>query len=470
MTHLSTTTRPRLLSRADCEAIAQRISGVTQGGGYSVIHIWSSWQGNIRWARNQITSSGEVRNDYVKVLRNVNAAENEWTLVNNLSDESLVALVRRAERMARIHPEENPQVDLLSRWWHEPDPTPAPELFFDATYNLDDEHRAEAAVTLTRAAADAGMLSAGYIEVGAYSMAIIDTLGHPPRYTSYTTAQLSMTVRDPQGVGSGWAGVDWPDWRKIDGNALAATALNKCLMSRHPSAVEPGRYTTILEPQAVCDFADWYMSAGESPVCMVRDFKGNVGKQFVDPRITISSDPLDPNLAFPPWDPMSGSDNIQGSGAWFNYDVYHKATRIDRGIGKQPCYGRGTTTPGLANQGAWRMSGGESTIEEMISSTRRGLLVTRFDHVDNIDEASTLMHGYTRDGLWLIENGKISKSVKNMTFTESILFAFNNVEMLGIPQRVFHPKFPSLAELPHPVIVPALKVRDFSFTAICDAV
>ena len=86
-----------------------------------------------------------------------------------------------------------------------------------------------------------------------------------------------------------------------------------------------------------------------------------------------------------------------------------------------------------------------------------------------LDVRSQLYRGYTRDGLWLIENGKISKPVKNMAVTESVLFALNNVEQLGVPQRVFHPAS-GWRSAPQPVVVPPLKIRDFSFTALADAV
>ena len=121
-------------------------------------------------------------------------------------------------------------------------------------------------------------------------------------------------------------------------------------------------------------------------------------------------------------------------------------------------------------QGAFRMSGGPTSIAEMIATTKRGILVTRFDRVEQVDRRSVLYRGYTRDGLWLIENGKITKPIQNLVFTESILFALNKVEQLGTPQRVFHPKDPEWWNTPSPVIVPPLKISDFSFTALSDAI
>src|SRR5690606_9888908 len=110
----------------------------------------------------------------------------------------------------------------------------------------------------------------------------------------------------------------------------------------------------------------------------------------------------------------------------------------------------------------FRISGGKTTVEEMIASTERGILVTRFNAISIIDFNSMLLGGNTRDGLWLVERGKITKAIKNFRITESPLFVFNNIVQLGIPQRVFRPGAPA--------VVPALKVNDFSFTGMMDAV
>jgi predicted Zn-dependent protease len=451
------------------------LAQVARGGGYTVTTIYSNWIGNARWARNQISTSGEVRNDYVKVLRNLNGAQNEWVLINDTSDAALVAAARRAERIARLDPE-RPESELIGRWANEP--APEPKLFFDTTYNLDAKQRAEAAVTLARTAAEAGMLSAGYIQVAAHAIALIDTFGRT-RYCAYTTGQVSVTVRTPDNSGSGWAGVDWPDWTKIDGAALAARALDKCLTSRNPVRVEPGRYTTILEPQAVCDFVSSMMQWSgtfTNPDRKDGPFYNKVGKRVLDPRLTIAADPLDPELGFPPFNPLLGR-NLPYD--WFWYDVYHPVTWIRDGIFQQFGWVRGDMRDGaykdthLRQAGGYRMSvaGATTTVEDMIATTKRGLLVTRFHALRMLDQRILLQRGYTRDGLWLIENGKISKSVKNLVFTESPLFALNNIEQLGVPQRTFHPKSDeALVFLPRPVIVPPMKIRDFSFTALTDAV
>lgn len=464
--------RPRLLSADACQDIARRLARVAEGGGYTVTNIYSTWTGNVRWARNRITTSGEVRNDYVRVTRNINGATNNWVLINDTSDDALTAVARRAERIARLNAE-HAQSDLVERLANEPAPEPA--LFFDTTYQLDATKRAEAAVMLTRHAAKAGMLSAGYVEVTAQAIALIDTFGRT-RYCPYTSARFGVTVRDPQGKGSGWAGVDWPDWNRIEPEKLAQTALDKCLASRNPVRLEPARYTTILEPQAVCDLTTALITAGNLDEKWTVSFRDKVGKQVIDSRLTIGADPMDPELGFPPFNPLLGSALF---GEWYWYPVFHPVTWIKDGIFQQFEWDRGDMVNGeykdthLREEGAFRVSvtGETTSVDQMIATTKRGILVTRFDRVMVLNPQSLLLQGYTRDGVWLVEDGKISKAVKNFQFTDSPLFVLNQIEQIGVPQRAFHPKGNiSLSFLPQPIIVPPLKVRDFNFTALTDAI
>ena len=491
--------RPRLLSGADCHDIARRFARFV-GGGYVTVYIRSTWVGNVRWARNQISTSGEVEENRVTLQCSVRGARSPWLLINQTTDAALLAAARQMTRVAQLGEEHEEVLEALTRYPLEP--ALRPQLFSEATYQLDADRRAEAAQHLVQAAVGHGLPSAGYIQVSAHAQAVIDSLGRA-RYFPFTSAQYSVTVRDPKGRGSGWAGVDQYDWSKIDASRLTQVALEKCLQSRNPVAIEPGRYTTILEPQAVCDFIGELVfdsepldraiaelesspSNGPSPFLKSAPRFGNprtrdpgtpgfsrMGERVVDERITISADPMDPELGFPPF---ALQENV---GDHFDFPVYHPVTWIERGVLRNLSYDRGFAirmlgqTTGLPNSGAFRMSGGTTSVEEMIATTKRGLLVTRFDNVLQINFPGLLYRGFTRDGLWLIENGKISKPVGNMVFTESILFALNNVEQLGVPQRVFHaPVAPALyvEYFPQPVIVPPLKIRDFSFTALSQAI
>ncbi len=356
---------------------------------------------------------------------------------------------------------------------------PKAAIWSDATYAVTPEVRGEVARTLVAKAEAQGMQSAGYIEMraGARTLMHSERIDTPAPwdipYAAWTQAQCSMTVRSPDGTGSGWAGLSGHDWARIDSDGLAQRALDKCLTSQHPVTLEPGRYTVILEPQAVADLWELVVASmprliaemGQGPWALAPDealnlWRTKLGLKVMDERITVDHDPTDPELGIVPE-------------AWME-----PVRWIDRGVLTTLAYDRdyalaklGTNAPRRGMVG-YRMSGGETSMEEMIRTTTRGLLVTRLSNVRLLDQTSLLATGLTRDGLWLIEHGQISKAVKNLRFTESPLFAFSSIEQLGVPVPVFRPvkdPYEQFAPLT-PAIVPALKVRDFSFTSTINAI
>lgn len=455
----------RFLSKADCVALLARIDGVARGGA-SEIHLDSEWYGALRWARNRALVSSDRRTNQIDIGRFIGTQGVNWVTVNMTDDAAIDAAIRRAERFSEFG---MAPVDDLPPIWidsHVAAPT-APTIWSDATYALDAEERSAAMQSLIVPAKTAGMVAAGYLQVSATGRAVFRTRRPGGLYYPFTRAQYSITVRDPRGLGSGWAGTDHYDWSKIDGAALSALALDKCLRSRNPVRLEPGRYTTILEPQAVCDltaimFTEETLDRGRAEWRKEKISPyGNgggmskLGERLLDERISVTTDPMDPLLGHVPFDRVGRP--------------YTQATWFTRGVLVNLAYDRlyalqelGQDNDGLHTMGAYRMSGGSTSVEEMIATTTRGVLVTRFSNVEVIDSVSLLSTGYTRDGTWLIERGKIAKPIMNFRFTESPLFVLNQIEQIGPVQRVFHPEAP--------VVVPSLKVRDFSFTNLSDAI
>lgn len=475
----------RILSKDACEVIARRIFAFTQGGGETRADILSWWDGELRWARNRASLSSDRRDVQVTIRRFIQGSAGS-AITNQLDDASLEAAVRAAER----------EVALFGSVAHAPKvQAPIPELarpktaiWSDPTFDLATDDRGEIVHALIEPVEAKGMLSFGYLEVrGGAQMVVSSLRADGPfapwdmPYASWTQAQCSMTVRDPAGDASGWAGLSSYDWQRIDPRALGARALEKCLASRNPVAIEPGRYTVILEPQAVADLLDggrgllldgferelpekfpppeggpWALGYDQA----LRLHRSKLGLKVVDSRVTISHDPADPELGIIP---LPGMQPV---------------TWIDHGVLTNLVYGRKYALEDLnANTMlrfpiGYRMSGGPTSVEEMIHTTKRGLLITRFFDIMPLDLNSLLCTGLTRDGLWLIENGKISKAVKNFRFTESPLFVLNSIDQLGEPVPVFRPvKSPYVGEVAlTPAIVPPLKARDFSFTSLIDAI
>lgn len=478
---------PVFLSEAECADVFRRLQRAATADGYIGVGIASDRVGNTRWARNQVSTGGDVHSTVLTLHRIVRGAAAPPLTLTGISDDTLASAMAHVERMTQevaesFVPEDFPS--LTARYAREQGTlTPSATLFDEATAALDDGKRADAAQPFLRAASDAGMLSAGYIETAAHSRAFFDTHG-THWYLPWTFARCSVTVRDPSGAGSGWAGHDASSWSAIDTAALSKGALDKCLKSRNPVRVEPGRYTVILEPQAVADLMSpmmGYMSVetgdpGQNPFRLTPDTWA-LGTKIIDPRFTVRTDSADAELAYPPIVPyMWGAAEPGGQRifpmTWITDGVLSDLSYL------QPAAALGGRYRGQGTTSSFRVDvrGPTHTIEEMIATTQRGLLVTRFDRIMVLNQKSATMRGYTRDGVWLIENGKISHPVKNLVFTDSPLFALNKVDMIGAPRRVYHPPneifVRYLGAIPGPAgaIVPALKVNDFSFTALSDAV
>jgi predicted Zn-dependent protease len=467
----------RILSEQDCEAIAKRVFAFASGPGETYVNVMSWWNGELRWARNRTSLASDRRDIRLEITRDVGVGRGSVE-TNQLDDVSLESAVRAAERDAvlapiiRRPPQIEPPLPHAER--------PKTAIWSDATYAVTPKVRGEAARALIAPAEAKGMYSAGYLEMRGGSRARLSSqrMGGAPApwdvpYASWTQAQCSMTVRDKEGTGSGWAGLSSYDWARIDAPALAARALEKCVASQHPVALEPGRYTVILEPQAVAEMvaiieASMYRvipESGSGPWALAQDdvlklWRTKLGLKVLDERITISHDPADPMLGIFPefWmQPLTWFDKGVLTNLSFTRD--YALQRLNENAGRRPLTG-------------YRMSGGPTSVEEMISTTTRGLLVSHFSNIRVLDGASLLSTGLTRDGLWLIEHGKISKAVKNLRFTESPLFAFNSIDQMGEPVPVFRPVKNAYEEYNPltPAIVPPIKSRDFSFTSTIDAI
>lgn len=461
---------PRLLSQATMQRIVDRVmNSVPKPATKTTVLIEGWWNAELQWARNKVSLASDRRDLWVTVTRVV-GGNSGMIKTNQYDDVSLEAAVRAAERAAVISPRhEIPRMRLEAPTF----PSPVVKVWSDATATITIDQRAQVAKQLTQMSEPHGFLSAGYMEMRAAEATSFDTeTPGPLQYQAYTQSQCSATVRHPKGVGSGWAGLSSYDWSSIDGAVLVTRAVEKCQASLNPVGIEPGRYTAILEPAAVVAMTDIVMNSMRdrtlaegpgSPWTLEYDqslntWRSKLGLKVMDERLSITHDPQHPELGVltePGLAPISFITN-----GVLNSLPYNRLYAL-------ALLGKNT---GNLYRPSYTMTGGDTPMEEMISSTKRGVLVTRFWGIGVLIPDSLLCTGVTRDGLWLIENGKISKAVKNFRFTESPLFMLNQVVQIGQAERVFHPNAnPYIAALT-PAIVPALKVNDFSFTSTIDAV
>jgi predicted Zn-dependent protease len=443
-----------ILTRDEAEALVKRVVAMSKADGIDV-QIGGNHTTNVRFADNQMSTAGAVT-DFAVAVQSWFGKKHAVVQTNEVTDSALRAAVEKSERLAKLAPDDPEAMPMLGQQNHR-----QVDAFFPSVANMSAEDRARIALTALEPARGAKDLrAAGFLINGASATALGNSKGLFA-YHRTTNANYTLTVRTADGTGSGWAGAEHNDAAKVDFAGVSRRAIDKARLSRNPVAVEPGRYTVILEPQAVgdiCQLIGFYADAratdeGRSP--FVKQGGGTkIGEKIMDERISIYADPFDPQVLAQPFD---------GDGLPLGRQVF-----IENGVLKTLYYSRfWAQKKGVQPTGAptsFLMSGGNASVDDMITSTERGILVTRLWYLREVDPRTILYTGLTRDGTFLIENGKISKAVKNFRFNDSPLFLLNNLEMVGQPVRL------AGTEAGGAVVVPPLKVRDFNFTSLSDAV
>jgi len=446
-----------VLSRAECEDIVQRTLRLSKADACRV-SVNSQYGTNVRFADNQMSTSG-VSDDANVGITSYFGKRNATVLTNDISQAGLERAVAQAEALAKLAPEDPEQMSELPAQSYATVPA-----WFDATANLTAEQRAQAALTALEVSRRANDLAAaGYIECSAGSNALGNSAGLFAYHRS-TNANYTLTVRTGDGTGSSWTGADENDWARIDFRAIAASTIEKARASRNPQAIEPGRYTVIFEPQAAADLCGSVRGAfnarsadeGRSP--MSKQGGGTkLGERVLGDKVTLISDPGDAQILASPFD---GEGMPVGRTVWVEYGVL-KTLGYSRfwaqRQGKTPMGGSGGGFGG--GGGGFKMLGGDATRESMIANSERAIIVTRLWYIRGVDGRTMTVTGLTRDGTFLVENGRITRSIKNMRFNDSPLFLLNNLDAVGASVRTNSGG-----------VFPTLKARDFNFTSLSDAV
>ena len=442
-----------LLSRDQARALADRVLKMSTAD-ETRVNITSEWSGNTRFADSSISTSGGVTNITVRVTATLGRRRASAT-TNVLDDQSLKRTVDLAISLARLSPEDPELMPELG-----PQTYSSIRAFVERTADLDPEVRNAAVKRAVDAATAAGkpagtVFTAGFLVANANAVAVATSKGLFA-YHQNTDANFSMTSRTPDGTGSGWAGGGARDWSRIDPAAIGRTAAQKAVASRSPQAIPPGLYTAVLEPQAVNDLVPLLSNAlsarnaDEGRSAFSKAGGGNrIGEKVVDERVTLYSDPADPLLLGRPFD----ADGLPvGRTVW-----------IEKGVLKNLAYSRFWAqkqgVQPIPLTGGLALTGGTKPTEEIIAGCERGILVTHFFYIRALDPRTVLQTGLTRDGVFLIEKGKITRALKNFRWNESPLLMLNRLEDIGRSE---------LTEAGQ--MMPALRIRDFNFASSSDAV
>ena len=457
-----------MLTRDEAQKLAQKVIGLSTFPECQVT-INASEQAYTRFANNGITTASLNLRHTVAIAVARDGKSGVMT-VNDLDDASLKAAVKKAEELAAIAPVNPERLPALG-----PQEFPKVSDFDERTATARSPEMIPHVKTIIDLALKQKQVAAGLIERSHRVSAIANKAGLFGFHNS-ADSQLTTTIRMADGSSSGWAGQPSTKLSEIDSARLAATASEKCARWKNPQRIDPGNYTVVLEATAAADLVRLMAGAfnarntEEGRTFISKRGGGTLLGEKVFPEfVTLRSDPFDPRQPSAPWTgdllPTSAMTWIdKGVIANLSYDRYwagktgKPATPSAGGFG-----GGGGGGFGGGAQSPLTMEGSGQALEQLISGVERGLLVTHFWYIRPVNPQTLQQTGLTRDGLFLIENGKITTPVMNFRFLESPVRLLKNTKKLGQAIRVRGLEGGMM-------ICPSLVATDFPLPSISDAI
>lgn len=442
-----------ILSKEEARALLTKVLSYSKADECEV-NLNGTDSGNIRYARNAVSTSGKISQNTL-VVSSAFGKKSGVATINEFDDASLEKVVRRSEELAQLAPENPEYMPILG-----PQTYAEPITFVPATAAITPKLRSDAVAASLKVAKDAKAVAAGFMEDNASYAAMMNSKGLFA-YNTSTNVNFSITVRTEDGKGSGYATRGYNDINKLNTKLATEIATQKAVQSAAAKAIEPGKYTVILEPAAAAVLLERiFFGLDARQADEGRSFlslpggKTRLGEKLVDERVNLYSDPLHPELPTSTW---TGDGRPQEKTSW-----------IEKGVVKNLTYSRYWAekkgVKAIPGPDAVIMEGGTKSLEELIKGTKKGILVTRLWYIRDVDPQSLLLTGLTRDGTFYIENGKIMYPIKNFRFNESPVIMLNNLEELGKQERTVS------VESNINYLLPPMKIRDFTFSSLSDAV
>jgi PmbA protein len=430
-----------------------------------------------RFANNTIHQNVEEENSVVSIRTNF-AGRTARSTANQFDDESLRRAIVASESLARVQAADPELLPMPTAGEADSGDGTAdksvramPSRFFEQTAAITPAERADVVRKIVSVAGKSKLTAAGIYSNSESCEGIFNSRGLA-KWHEQTLAEVSITMLGDDS--SGWQKVNAPDVTKLDAARLAETAAQKAVESARPREIAPGKYTVILEPSAALDIVG-FMFWDYSGVAILdqRSFLNDrIGTQLFGENINISDDVAHPLQAGSPFD---------GEGM-----ARRRVQLVENGVVKRVVYARATAEKMKKSEYAGKVGTIEATghgfplpneagempmnivfggpqkpesIEEMIASTERGVLVTRLWYIREVDPYEKIVTGMTRDGTFLVEKGKIQCGVRNFRFNESLISMLSNVEAMSAPVR-------ACGEESFDMVVPAMKVGEFNFTEV----
>lgn len=426
-----------------------------------------------RFANNAIHQNVAEENYGVSV-RTVFGGRTARASTNKLDEESLKRVVLASERLAKV---QQPDPDLLpmltpqERDAGNVSKIPLISRHFAETAAVTPEDRADGVARMVVVANRHDLTSAGIFSSSESIEGIFNSRGLCD-WHQQTSAEVSVTMLAPDS--SGWQKANSPDVRNLDPPILAEIAAHKAIASAGPRELPADKYTVILEPAAVLDivgFMFWDF-AGQA-VLDERSFLNNrIGTKLFGDNVNISDNAAHPLQSGAPFDgegmprqrvPLVENGVVKRVVYARSTAVKMKRSQYATKVGPIAPSGHGFLLPNEMGEMPVNIVFGEpaqpQTVDEMISLTERGVLVTRFWYIREVDPYEKILTGMTRDGTFQIKNGKVTGGVRNFRFNQSLIHMLSNVEAMGKPVR-------ASGEESFDMVAPAMKVKEFNFTEV----
>ena len=423
------------------------------GADETEVHVDEVASALTRFANNAIHQNVAEHGLTVSV-RTVADGRTARATTNRIEEDSLRAAIEGSLSLAHSQPKNPRLLPMPGKQRYR-----AVNRFIKTTAAFSAEERARAVRRACDLAVKKGQVAAGIYSNSQSQSALGNSRG---LFASYRETHAEFSITMQQDPAASWAKANFADVRAFDPQKLAARASEKAHLAAGARELAPGRYTVILEPSAVLDlvgflFYDFSATALEDKRSCLLD---RMGKPLFGPNISIADDVYHPLQQGVPFD---------GEGI-----PRERVVLVDRGIphnlvysraaAKAACQqptGHGFALPNEYGEAPMNLvfAGGDSSIEKMVASTERGLLVTRLWYIREVDPYEKVMTGMTRDGLFLVENGRVTGAVRNFRFNQSLIEMLRNVEQLG-------PAVRATGEEAFEMVVPAMKVRDFHFSEV----
>ncbi len=419
---------------------------------------------------NNVIHQNVAEENYSLSVRTVFSGRTARATTNKLDDASLKRVVQASESLAKV---QHPDPDLLAMP-HASEARasqPTPSRYFAETAALTPEMRADGVKKIVRVADRHRLTTAGIFSSAEWVEGIFNSCGLANWHT-HTSSEISITMLAPDS--SGWQKANYPDVSQQDSAGLAEVAARKALESAGPREILPAKYTVILEPAAVLDMVGFmFFDFGGLSILDQRSFLNNrMDTQIFGTNINIWDDAAHPLQSGSPFDgeglPRQRVQLVENGVV--KRLVYARATvekmkqseHKDK-VGPVAATGHGFPLPNEMGEAPMNIVFGApsdpQTLEQMIATTQRGILVTRLWYIREVDPYEKILTGMTRDGTFYVEGGKVRHGILNFRFNESLLHLLSNVEAMGNPVR-------ASGEESFDMVTPPMKVRDFNFTEV----